>query len=253
MLSIGLVGGMSWESSLQYYKLLNETVEERLGGLHSARLVLSSVEFAELTELQEAGRWDDVAELLSGAARGVEAAGADLLLMCTTAFHTVADQVAAAVSIPFLHLADVVARACTERVLGSVGLLGTAYAMQQPFFVDRLASHGLRVVVPDARHHEAINATIYDELVHGKVLATSRRAVVGLFEDLWDTGAGGIILGCSELELLVHQADSELPLVALRNGARLVIVNDEPTPYDGLADLVVRGRAGEVLAAAVPG
>jgi aspartate racemase len=212
MLSIGLVGGMSWESSLQYYKLLNETVEERLGGLHSARLVLSSVEFAELTELQEAGRWDDVAALLSGAARGVEAAGADLLLMCTTAFHTVADQVEGAVSIPFVHLADVVARACTARGLGSVGLLGTSYAMQQPFFVDRLASHGLRVVVPDVRHHETINAIIYDELVHGKVHDSSRAAVVKVIDELWDDGAEGVILGCTELELLVKQADCEIPV-----------------------------------------
>ena len=152
MLSIGLVGGMSWESSLEYYLLLNRRVEERLGGLHSARLVLSSVEFAELTELQEAERWDDVAALLAEAARGVEAAGADLLLMCTTAFHTVADQVEAAVSIPFVHLADVVAQACTARKLSTVGLLGTTFAMQRPFFVDRLTSHGLRVVVPDVRH-----------------------------------------------------------------------------------------------------
>ena len=212
MLSIGLVGGMSWESSLQYYKLLNEAVEERLGGLHSARLVLSSVDFAELTELQEAGRWDDVAALLSDAARGVEAAGADLLLMCTTAFHTVADRVEAAVSIPFVHLADVVARACTARGLRSVGLLGTSYAMQQPFFVDRLASHGLRVVVPDVRHHDAINAIIYDELVHGKVVDSSRAAVVKVIDELWDDGAEGVILGCTELELLVKQADCEIPV-----------------------------------------
>jgi aspartate racemase len=212
MLSIGLVGGMSWESSLQYYKLLNEAVEERLGGLHSARLVLSSVDFAELTELQEAGRWDDVAALLSDAARGVEAAGADLLLMCTTAFHTVADRVEAAVSIPFVHLADVVARACTARGLRSVGLLGTSYAMQQPFFVDRLASHGLRVVVPDVRHHDAINAVIYDELVHGKVVDSSRAAVVKVIDELWDDGAEGVILGCTELELLVKQADCEIPV-----------------------------------------
>ena len=212
MLSIGLVGGMSWESSLQYYKLLNETVEDRLGGLHSARLVLSSVEFAELTELQEAGRWDDVAGLLSGAARGVEAAGADLLLMCTTAFHTVADQVEAAVGIPFLHLADVVARACTSRGLTSVGLVGTSYTMQQPFFVDRLASHGLQVVVPDPDRHEAIDRIIYGELVHGKVLDASRTTVVGVIDELWDAGAQGVILGCTELELLVKQADSELPV-----------------------------------------
>lgn len=212
MLSIGLVGGMSWESSLEYYRLLNRAVEERLGGLHSARLVMSSVEFAEVTELQRAGRWDDVAELLAQTARGVEAAGADLLLMCTTAFHTVADQVEAAVSVPFLHLADVVADACTGKGLSTVGLLGTTFAMQQPFFVDRLASHGLRVVVPDERHHEPIDRIIYGELVHGKVLDASRAAVVRVIDELWDAGAQGVILGCTELELLVKQADCEIPV-----------------------------------------
>jgi aspartate racemase len=203
---------MSWESSLQYYLLLNQRVEERLGGLHSARLVLSSVEFAELTELQEAERWDDVAALLAEAARGVEAAGADLLLMCTTAFHTVADQVEAAVSIPFVHLADVVAQACTARGLSTVGLLGTSFAMQRSFFVDRLESHGLRVVVPDERHHDTINQIIYNELVHGKVLDPSRTAVVRVIDELWDAGAQGVILGCTELELLVKQADCEIPV-----------------------------------------
>jgi aspartate racemase len=212
VLSIGLVGGMSWESSLQYYRLLNHGVEQRLGGLHSARLVLSSVEFAELTELQRAGRWDDVATVLASAARGVEAAGADLLLMCTTAFHTVADQVEAAVDIPFLHLADVVARACTDRGLATVGLLGTSFAMQQPFFVDRLAGHGLRVVTPDPRHHEEIDRIIYGELVHGKVTDGSRATVVAVLDELWDAGAQGAVLGCTELELLVKQADTELPL-----------------------------------------
>ena len=203
---------MSWESSLVYYKLLNLGVEQRLGGLHSARTVMSSVEFHELTELQRAGRWDDVATVLADAARGLEAAGADVLLMCTTAFHTVADQVEAAVGIPFLHLADVVARACTARGLTSVGLVGTSYTMQQPFFVDRLASHGLQVVVPDPERHEAIDRIIYGELVHGKVLDASRATVVGVIDDLWDAGAQGVILGCTELELLVKQADCELPV-----------------------------------------
>jgi aspartate racemase len=212
VLNIGLVGGMSWESSLQYYLLLNQRVEERLGGLHSARLVLSSVEFAELTELQEAERWDEVAAMLAESARGVEAAGADLLLMCTTAFHTVADEVEAAVSIPFVHLADVVADACTARGLSTVGLLGTSFAMRRPFFVDRLASHGLRVVVPDERHHDTINQIIYGELVHGKVLDASRTTVVKVIDELWDAGAQGVILGCTELELLVKQADCEIPV-----------------------------------------
>ncbi len=212
VLSIGLVGGMSWESSLEYYRLLNLGVEQRLGGLHSARIVMSSVEFHELTELQRAGRWDDVAEVLAEAAKGLEAAGADMLLMCTTAFHTVADRVEAAVDIPFVHLADVVADACKARGLGSVGLIGTSFAMQQPFFADRIASHGLQVVVPDGSRHDSIDRIIYGELVHGKVLDTSRRAVVGVIEELWDAGAEGVILGCTELELLVKQADSEVPV-----------------------------------------
>jgi aspartate racemase len=212
VLSIGLVGGMSWESSIEYYKLLNLGVEQRLGGLHSARLVMSSVEFAELTELQQADRWDDVAALLSEAARGVEAAGADLLMMCTTAFHKVADQVEEAVSIPFLHLADVVAEACKARRLSTVGLIGTSFTMEQDFFRARLASHGLEVVVPEGSRHDAINQIIYGELVHGKVLDTSRTTVVGVIDELWDQGAEGVILGCTELELLVKQADSELPV-----------------------------------------
>ena len=203
---------MSWESSLEYYRLLNRGVEDRLGGLHSARLVLSTVEFAELTELQRAGRWDDVATLLAECARGVEAAGADLLLMCTTAFHKVADQVEAAVGIPFLHLADVVARACTARGLRTVGLVGTSFAMEEPFFVERLASHGLEMVVPDQRHHAPVDDIIYGELVHGKVVDSSRAVVVGVIDELWDAGAEGVILGCTELEMLVKQADCDLPV-----------------------------------------
>jgi aspartate racemase len=212
MLSIGLVGGMSWESSLEYYKLLNLGVEQRLGGLHSARVVLSSVEFHELTELQRAGRWDDVATVLADAARGLEAAGADLLMMGTTAFHTVADEVEAAVDIPFLHLADVVADACRARGLDTVGLIGTSYTMQQPFFIERLASHDLEIVVPDRERHDTIDQIIYGELVHGKVLDTSRTAVVTVIDELWDAGAQGVILGCTELELLVKQADCESPV-----------------------------------------
>jgi aspartate racemase len=211
-LTIGLVGGMSWESSIEYYKLLNLGVEKRLGGLHSAKVVMSSVDFAELTDLQRAERWDDVAATLSSAARGVQAAGADLLLMCTTGFHMVADQVESAVDIPFLHLADVVAEAVKSHGLTKIGLVGTLFAMERPFFADRLASHDLEVLVPDPRHHDALNQIIYGELVHGKVLDRSRQKVVDVLEELWDAGAQGAILGCTELELLVKQADSELPL-----------------------------------------
>lgn len=212
MQTIGLVGGMSWESSAEYYKLLNLGVEERLGGLHSARTVMSSVEFAEVTALQEEERWEEVATILAAAARGCEAAGADFLMLCTTTFHRVAEQVQDAVAIPLLHLADVVADAIKAEGLDSVALVGTSFAMERSFFTDRIASHGLEVLVPAEEHHPEVNRIIYDELVHGKVLDSSRRTVVGLVDELWDSGAKGIILGCTELELLVQQADSDLPI-----------------------------------------
>ena len=212
MQTIGLIGGMSWESSAAYYEGLNLGVEKRVGGLASARTVMASVDFAEVTALQEAERWDDVASILAAAAQGVERAGADFLMLCTTTFHRVAEQVEAAVDIPLLHLADVVADACRAQHVETVGLLGTTFAMSRAFFTDRIASHGLQVVVPEERHHAELNRIIYEELVHGQVLDTSRRTVVGLIEELWDAGAGGLVLGCTELELLVHQADSELPV-----------------------------------------
>jgi aspartate racemase len=212
MQTIGLVGGMSWESSAAYYELLNRGVESRLGGLHSAKTVMASVEFAEVTALQEAEDWDGVAEVLVAAAQSVERAGADFLMLCTTTFHRVAEQVEAAIDIPLLHLADVVAQAGRDKDVETVALLGTRFAMSRTFFTERIARHGLEVLVPDTAHHDELNRIIYDELVHGKVLDSSRKAVVGMIDELWDAGAGGIILGCSELELLVKQADSELPV-----------------------------------------
>ena len=203
---------MSWESSAAYYEALNLGVEQRLGGLSSARTVMASVDFAEITALEDQERWDDVADILVRAAQGVERAGADFLLLCTTTFHRVADQVQAAVDVPLLHLADVVADACRARGLSAVGFLGTEVAMRHSFFTERIAAHGLEVHVPDERHHAAVDRVIYEELVHGKVLPSSRRAIVGLIDELWDAGAGGVILGCTELELLVRQADSELPV-----------------------------------------
>ncbi|TIC88424.1 aspartate/glutamate racemase family protein [Nocardioides sp. GY 10113] len=212
MQTIGLIGGMSWESSAAYYELLNRGVEQRLGGLHSARTMMASVEFAEITALQEAEDWDAVAAILAEAGRSVERAGADFLMLCTTTFHRVADQVQGAVDIPLLHLGDVVAQAAVAEQVESVALLGTRFAMSRTFFTDRIAEHGLSVMVPDAAHHDELNRIIYDELVHGKVLDSSRRTVVSMISELWDAGAGGVILGCSELELLVKQADSEIPV-----------------------------------------
>ena len=212
MQTIGLVGGMSWESSEVYYRDLNLGVRERLGGLSSPKLVLSTVDFAEVTALEDEERWQQIGELLAEAARGVERAGADFLLLCTTTFHKVADQVEAAVDLPLLHLADVVAAEVRAQGVTKVGFIGTTVAMSDGFFTDRLARHGLETVVPDARHHDLLNRAIYDELVHGRVLDATRRRVLSVIEELWDAGAGGVLLGCTELELLITQADCELPV-----------------------------------------
>jgi aspartate racemase len=212
MQTIGLIGGMSWESSSVYYRDLNRGVRERLGGLSSPKLVLSTVDFAEVTALEDEERWQQIGELLAEAARGVERAGADFLLLCTTTFHKVADQVEAAVGIPLLHLADVVADEVLAHGVTRVGFIGTKVAMSDGFFTERLAQRGLESVVPDARHHDWLNSAVYDELVHGRVLDATRRRVLGVIEELWDAGVGGVLLGCTELELLIKQADSELPV-----------------------------------------
>ena len=210
--TIGMIGGMSWESSLVYYRDLNLGVRERLGGLSSPRLVLSTVDFAELTDLEDNEAWDQIGALLADAARGVERAGADFLVLCTTTFHKVADQVQAAVDIPLLHLGDVVAQACLDAGVETVAFLGTTVAMNDPFFINRIAEKGLKVMVPEEKHHDWLNSAIYDELVHGRVEDATRRRVVELIDEMWDAGAGGVLLGCTELELLIHQADSELPV-----------------------------------------
>jgi len=210
--TIGLIGGMSWESSLVYYRDLNVGVQQRLGGLSSPKLVLSTVDFAEVTALEDDERWDRVGQLLADAARGVERAGADFLLLCTTTFHKVADAVEAAVDLPLLHLGDVVAAACLEQGVGRVGMIGTKVAMSESFFVDRLAGHGLDVIVPGPEHHDWLNSAIYEELVHGHVLPRTRARVVSLVDELWDAGAGGLLLGCTELELLIKQSDVEIPV-----------------------------------------
>jgi aspartate racemase len=210
--TIGLIGGMSWESSAVYYRDLNVGVQQRLGGLSSPKLVLSTVDFAEVTALEDDERWDRVGQLLADAAQGVERAGADFLLLCTTTFHKVSDQVEAAVDLPLLHLGDVVAEAALAQGVTKVGMIGTKVAMSEDFFVDRLAAHGLDVVVPDGEHHDRRNSAIYEERVHGHELPRTRSRVVSIIEELWDAGAGGVLLGCTELELLVKQADVELPV-----------------------------------------
>ncbi|WP_424217409.1 aspartate/glutamate racemase family protein (plasmid) [Streptomyces sp. BI20] len=209
---IGMIGGMSWESSAVYYRVVNELVRERLGGLHSARCVLHSVDFAEIERLQVEGRWEEAGEVLAGVARSSEAAGADLLLLCTNTMHKVADAVAAAVSIPLLHLGDVTADAVRARGLDRVGLLGTAFTMEQPFLRDRLAAGGVRTLVPDEDDRAEVHRVIYEELCRGEIRPASRQRYREVIDRLVTAGAEGIVLGCTEIELLVGAEDSPVPL-----------------------------------------
>ncbi|CAN3978340.1 aspartate/glutamate racemase family protein [Kitasatospora purpeofusca] len=212
MKTIGLLGGMSWESTATYYRLLNELTRDRLGGLHSAKCVLYSVDFAEVEQLQAAGEWETAGRLLAEAARAVEAAGAELLLICTNTMHKVADQVADAVSVPLLHLADATAGAVLAAGVTRVGLLGTAFTMEQDFYRDRLASHGLDVLVPDPAGRALVHRVIYEELCLGVVREESRAEYRRVIAGLVAEGAQGVILGCTEIELLVGPDDSPVPV-----------------------------------------
>ena len=209
---IGMLGGMSWESSAEYYRLANEMVRDRLGGLHSARVVLASVDFAEIEALQVSGGWERAGTILAEAAAGLESAGAELLVICTNTMHKVADQVQAAVSIPLLHLADVTAAAVHAAGLRTVGLLATGFTMEQAFYRDRLAGHGLTVLVPEAGDRADVHRIIYDELCLGVLREESRETYRQVIGRLVAGGAEGIILGCTEIELLVGAADSPVPV-----------------------------------------
>ena len=209
---IGMLGGMSWESSAQYYRLANELVRERLGGLHSARCLMASVDFADIETLQVAGRWEEAGQLLAEVAQGIEAAGAEVLLLCTNTMHKVADQIQAAVTIPLLHLADVTADAVTRSGLSTVGLLGTAFTMEQDFYRDRLASQGLTVLTPPAADRAEGHRIIYDELCLGQVRDESRQIYRTIITGLVEAGAQGVVLGCTEIELLITAADSPVPI-----------------------------------------
>jgi aspartate racemase len=211
MRTIGLIGGMSWESTASYYRFANEIVRDRLGGLHSARLLLSSVDFAEVEELQSSGRWDEAGALLAAEARRLETAGADLLVLCTNTMHKVAPAIEEAVSIPLLHLGDATAAAVSAAGLHRVGLLGTGFTMSQDFYRDRIESHGLSVLVPDTDDQALVHRVIYEELCLGVVRDESRAAYVEVVDRLIAAGAEGIILGCTEIELLIGPDDLEVP------------------------------------------
>jgi aspartate racemase len=209
--TIGLLGGMSWESSALYYRLLNEGVRDRLGGLHSARCVLLSVDFAGIERLQAAGDWAAAGELLAADARALQAAGADLVLLCTNTMHTVADAVAGAIDVPLLHIGDSTAEAVTAAGVTRIGLLGTRYTMEQPFLADRLATAGLEVLVPGEADRELVHRVIYEELVLGTVRGESRRAYREVMGRLVARGAQGVVLGCTEIELLIGPRDVDVP------------------------------------------
>ncbi|MFI5980284.1 aspartate/glutamate racemase family protein [Streptomyces sp. NPDC051555] len=212
MKTIGLIGGMGWESTAEYYRILNERTRERLGGLHSARCVLHSVDFAEIERYQAEGRWAEAGEALADAARSLAAAGADLLLICTNTMHKVADTVAAATPVPLLHIADATADAVRAAGLSRVGLLGTAFTMEQDFYRGRLAASGLDVLVPDPEGRALVHRVIYEELCLGVVREASRGAYRRVVGELVARGAEGVILGCTEIELLLGPADSPVPL-----------------------------------------
>lgn len=210
---IGLIGGMSWESSAEYYRIINEKVRDRLGALHSARCLMWSFDFAEIEALQHAGRWDKATELLVEAAKRLERGGADFLLICTNTMHRMADDVQAAVSIPLLHIADPTAERIKAAGFKRIGLLGTAFTMEQDFYKGRLAArHGLDVLVPGEDDRRTVHRVIYDELVQGRVEAKSRDAYRQIIARLVARGAEAVILGCTEIMLLVRPEDSAVPL-----------------------------------------
>ena len=211
--TIGLIGGMSWESTVPYYRLINEGVKQRFGGLHSARVVLYSVDFHDIEVLQHDGRWDEAGALLAAAARSLQSAGADFIVLCTNTMHKVAPAIEAAVTIPLLHIADPTAAAVKQAGIHTVGLLGTRFTMEQDFYRGRLeARHRLKVVVPEAADRDIVHRVIYDELCLGITQVASRAAYREIIGRLVAQGAEGIILGCTEIGLLVKPEDAPVPL-----------------------------------------
>ena len=212
MKTIGLIGGMSWESTQTYYRLINQHVRTALGGLHSAKVVLYSVDFAEIEALQHQGNWQATAEILAAASKAVEAAGADFLVLCTNTMHKVAEPLEAAVSIPLLHIADATAQVLQQQGITCVGLLGTRFTMEQAFYIERLQRHGIEVVVPTEPQRERVHSVIYQELCLGVVKADAKADYLNIVASLAERGAQGVILGCTEIGLLIQQADTSVPL-----------------------------------------
>jgi aspartate racemase len=208
---MGLIGGMSWESTAIYYRLINEGIKARLGGHHSAKMILFNVDFAEIEQLQKNDQWDEAGRLLAAAAQSLQLGGAEFVLLCTNTMHKVASAIEAAVPLPLLHIADSTAEAIKAAGLHTVGLLATRFTMEHDFYVGRLRDkHGLNVIVPDADDRATVHRIIYDELVHGKVLKTSRDTYLAIVDRLQSKGAQGIILGCTEIGLLITPTDLDI-------------------------------------------
>ncbi len=213
MKTIGLLGGMSWESTLSYYKAINQGIKAKLGGLNSAKICLYSVNFDEIEKLQHAGKWAETAEILAQAARSVEAGGADGLLICTNTMHKVAPEIEAQISIPILHIADATAEQLKADGVSKVGLLGTRFTMEQDFYTSRLTDKfGIEVVIPQEKERETIHRVIYDELCRGEINPSSKNAYLAIVHSLQQRGAQAVILGCTEIALLIQQTDTAVPL-----------------------------------------
>ena len=213
MKTIGLIGGMSWEASIEYYRIINQTVREKLGGLHSAKSVMVSVDFAEIETLQHAGAWDELTARMIEAARQVQAGGGDFVILCTNTMHKMAADMAAAIDIPLLHIADATAARITASGLRTIGLLGTRFTMEEAFYKGRLVDkHGLNVLIPDESERADVHRIIYDELVVGDIRPDSKARYIEIMQHLAARGAQGVILGCTEIGLLVGPEDSAIPL-----------------------------------------
>ncbi len=213
MKTIGLLGGMSWESTVGYYKAINEGIKQALGGLHSAKIVLVSVDFAEIEACQARGDWDTAGALLAAGSRQLKAAGAECLLICTNTMHKVAEDIDAATNLPLIHIADATAELLVTDKVAKVGLLGTAFTMEQDFYIGRLRTHGLDVIVPDEADRRIIHRVIYEELCLGQCVAESKAEYLRIIEALRAEGAEAVILGCTEIGLLVSNADTDVPLL----------------------------------------
>ena len=210
--TIGLIGGMSWESTVTYYKIINETVKEKLGRLHSAKCILYSVDFQEIEECQANGNWEKSGEILGEAAYNLEKAGADFIVICTNTMHKVVNQIKEKISIPILHIAEMTAEKILEKGLKNIALLGTKYTMEQDFYKSKLIEKGINVIIPDKNDIEIINEVIYDELCLGTINSDSKKKFLEIVDKLRSKGAEGIILGCTEIGLLIKNEDTDVPL-----------------------------------------